>query len=219
MTTPSLCGTYPGFAAHRRAGEPACRPCRAARQRYEKRRLADQQLGRPRMVDATGTRRRLQALVAFGWTYPQIGEHLGVSGGAVYRLLTRTGPVQRRVAAKVTTAYRTLAVTPPPAKTRTEKRNVAYARTVARQHGWPSPAAWDDDIDDPSAAPRIDGDTHGTDVDPVVVQRILAGDWRLPATHAERVEVAQRWTGGRNELERLTGWNVRRDARQEAKAA
>lgn len=214
-TLTPLCGTYPGFAAHRRAGERACQPCRAARVRYEKQRLTDHQLGRPRMVDATGTRRRLQALVALGWTYPQIGHHLGVSGGAVYRLLTRTGPVQRRVADRVAATYRVLAVTLPPETTRTEKRNAAYARTVARQHGWVSPAAWDD-IDDQAATPILDHHHDPDAVDPMVVERILAGDWRLPATHAERLAVAERWPGPRNELDRLTGWNTRRDARKAA---
>jgi hypothetical protein len=43
-----------------------------------------------------------------------------------------------------------------------------------------------------------------------VVQRILAGDWRLPCNPAEKTAVIEQWAGPLNELERLTGWNVRR---------
>jgi hypothetical protein len=45
------------------------------------------------------------------------------------------------------------------------------------------------------------------DVDEVVVTRILAGDWHLPANVAEKITVAARWPGTLAELERLTGWS------------
>ena len=70
------------------------------------------------------------------------------------------------------------------------------------------PLAWDD----------IDNDLQpqsgdGVDLDEVVVDRILGGE-RLPATPAEKVEVVRRWlaTGRRlADLERLTGWNGKRE--------
>ena len=48
--------------------------------------------------------------------------------------------------------------------------------------------------------------------DPVVIDRILAGDFTLAktATKAERVEVVARWQGALNELERATGWRADR---------
>lgn len=61
------------------------------------------------------------------------------------------------------------------------------------------------------------------EIDDVAVSRILSGDWRYPASEAERREVCRMWRdSGRPlaELERLTGWNVHRyiDAEKEEAA-
>lgn len=56
------------------------------------------------------------------------------------------------------------------------------------------------------------------DVDEVVVERILNGDWRLFANPSERTEVCRRWVeAGRamNELRRLTGWKTERYYKRE----
>lgn len=55
--------------------------------------------------------------------------------------------------------------------------------------------------------------------DMVVVEHILAGEWRMKAGPAERREVIRQWIadgGTQNELERLTGWNVSRLLRSAA---
>lgn len=46
-------------------------------------------------------------------------------------------------------------------------------------------------------------------VDPVIVERILGGDWRMKANPSEKAEVCRRWVrSGRSlrQLELLTGW-------------
>jgi ParB family transcriptional regulator, chromosome partitioning protein len=70
---------------------------------------------------------------------------------------------------------------------------------------------WEETIrraDDTPAAP-----TGAAEIDEVVVDRILSGDYKTLATRAEKVEVVRRWTaGGRSaaELARLTGWKTER---------
>mgnify|MGYP003555248829 FL=1 len=49
--------------------------------------------------------------------------------------------------------------------------------------------------------------------DDAVIERILAGEWKMPANQTERAEVARRWHNtGRslNQLRQLTGWKVER---------
>jgi hypothetical protein len=62
------------------------------------------------------------------------------------------------------------------------------ARTEAEARGWAAPLAWNNiDTDE-----RPHGDrTSKHDVDPVVVERVLAGE-RLRMTAAERTEVVRR---------------------------
>ncbi len=77
-------------------------------------------------------------------------------------------------------------------------------RNKARAAGWLPPLAWLD-IDNPAETPDLSA--IDDEVDEVVVDRLLGGDWSLRATRAERWEVIERWSGSDNELERRTGWN------------
>ncbi|REK73671.1 hypothetical protein DX116_09105 [Aeromicrobium endophyticum] len=59
---------------------------------------------------------------------------------------------------------------------------------------------------------RKDSRAHD-DVDEVVVQRVLSGDWRIRTTQAEKKAVTAKWVAeGRSvaELGRLTGWRAER---------
>lgn len=101
------------------------------------------------LIDATGTRRRLQALVAAGNTQTALAAALGMTPGNFAALLTRTR-VTRATADAVRALYDT-AWNP----THPNQR----AQNHARRRGWPPPLAWDDDeIDDPTATPDL-GDT------------------------------------------------------------
>jgi len=100
-------------------------------------------------VDATGSMRRIQALVAIGWSFAQLAPRLGF-------YVTDLGLIAngRRVHVRGTTAeaiargYRYWARIPGPG---------VRARNEARRRGWVGPAAWDETtIDDPAALPDTD---------------------------------------------------------------
>lgn len=112
--------------------------------------LVDMVTGRAR-VDATGTRRRLQALMAIGYSQLDIIQRLGMAPTAAYRMWHPHHPrVYACTAQKVTAVYDELAMTPPP-NTWMTRRTMAYAAA----QGWAPPLAWDEDsIDDPSAEPQ-----------------------------------------------------------------
>lgn len=110
------------------------------------------------LVDATGTRRRLQALVATGWTQAQIAARLGMLGGNFGQLLRRQ-QVTVATARAVSGLYDELWNQPPPESAHREKIAASRARNYAAARDWPPPLGWDDDssdghgIDDPDATP------------------------------------------------------------------
>lgn len=113
------------------------------------------------LVDPAGTRRRLQALVATGWTQSAIARRLGVLPANLPKIV-HSGRSAIRVATRdaVRALYDELWDQPPPALTPAERRARTRALTFAAAHGWPPPMAWDDDlIDDPVAQPA---GTHWT---------------------------------------------------------
>lgn len=126
-----------------------CEPCRAVHARSCKRAT----VGLSRMVPDVGTRRRLQALAALGWSLQAIADALGVHPRNLQRLRTgrKGGRVQQGTAARVTEVYNRLSMTPPPDTPQTRWR-----RTTAEQEGWARPLDWDEGaIDDPDARPSI----------------------------------------------------------------
>ncbi|MGY1439481.1 hypothetical protein [Streptomyces reniochalinae] len=66
-----------------------------------------------RTIDATGTRRRLQALVAIGWPFGHMARHAGIRQRPVAEL-ARAKHVTRRTAQRVETTYRQLCRLDPP---------------------------------------------------------------------------------------------------------
>jgi hypothetical protein len=125
-----------------------CTPCREldnARQREARRQKA---YGRYQPnIDATGTRRRIQALNALGWSDRIIGEHCGLGGKNVYSAKTtkRTTP---RIRAAIETAYAALSgVAPAPCQ------SVSQVKGAARRHGYVPPLGWEN-IDDPDETPN-----------------------------------------------------------------
>lgn len=198
-------GTYAGAVAHWGEGHRPCPPCATAETRYRKTRKLRALHSDPATVPARGTVRRWQALQAIGWTGPQIAKASGVSVHTL-RSIRYTGAerIYAETAAKLADAYDRMAMTVP------DGNYAKRARAMAAKAGWAPPLAWDDiDLDEqPNAAPR---DTQ-YDVDPVVVERILAGEL-VPSNIAERRLVLARWheTGRSNrELADLTGWKLER---------
>lgn len=112
--------------------------------------------GDSRLVDATGARRRLQALTALGWSRTALAARSGLHPETVRTILTAPR-CQAHAAAAIRTLYDRVWDEAPPAATPVQRQAVDLARAEAATHRWAPPMAWDDDeLDDPTARP------HGT---------------------------------------------------------
>lgn len=100
------------------------------------------------MIDGAGTRRRLQALVAVGWSQNQLAARVGVDRNQISRAVHGAPLVRCGTARAVRDIYRELWNRRPPETEHREKIAAARARNYAREHGWHRPAAWDDDLID-----------------------------------------------------------------------
>lgn len=106
------------------------------------------------MVDATGTARRLQSLIAKGFAACQLAARLGTlpHDPSLTRLLSMT-----QVPASTDAAVRALfdeLKGESPFDHGVEPRSYTAAKTRARRNRWALPDAWDEEtIDDPAAAP------------------------------------------------------------------
>lgn len=142
-----------------------------------------------RPTDATGTRRRLQALVAAGWPQEQLANRLGMTQTNFGRMLSGR-QVFVRTARAVIALYDELWEQEPTTSASSKARAINYAK--ARK--WAPPQAWDDDtIDDPPARPQNPTSTVRTrtrrlDIDHGKVDEAVAGT-RIQLTIAERREV------------------------------
>ncbi len=104
-------------------------------------------------IDATGTQRRVQALVAKGWAQARIAEQLGMNRTNLSQLMT-AGHVTQAMADRVRAVTERMWDTEPPATTRAERIDRTRALRIARERNWAPLAAWDDgDIDNPAAKP------------------------------------------------------------------
>lgn len=153
-----------------------CVECRRAKAEYEfwYRHMRAAGHPRPRPVDARGVRRRLQALVALGWSLSDLARFEGVHVGTVWIWVRaeRLGPsIVRRVEA----LYDLLSMTLPVEDSHETRQVASRARGMARRRGWVPPLAWDDiDTDDAPAAPVA---VRWLElVDTVVVDRAVVGD-------------------------------------------
>lgn len=201
-------GSYAGAVAHwLEAKDRPCDDCARAEWRYRKQRKMDALRGNPRSVPSIGILRRIRALHAVGWTGPQMAAEAGISVHSM-RSIGYHGSdiIHSRTARAIVAAYDRMSMTWP------EGQYANRSRAMAVRRGWAPPLAWD--CIDTDAAP--DYGSIDIDVDPVVIDRICSGDWRLSANLAERVAVLERWQAAGladNEVERRTGWNVARDIR------
>lgn len=164
------------------------------------------------LLDATGTVRRIQALVAIGWPISHVGHRIGVSASNMSTLLGATQVTAAR-ARTVATVYEALSATP---------GHSTRAVNHARRLGWWPPLAWDD-IDDPHEVPGYwleDPD----DVDEVIVERLAHGaHWRTEgASRPERAAAAHRMLEAGISQQRITdhlGLQFPRDVENPARAS
>lgn len=149
-------------------------------------------------VDATGTRRRLQALACLGWSARMIADRFGMAEVTV-ATWGRAERVSSRTAAKVARWYDELSMRIPEPVTFAERIAVGATRGKAAARGWVPPLAWDDEvIDDPSAEPSMPGVVDESDT---LIRAALHGDKpRLPTRELReviRVLHERRWSGRR----------------------
>lgn len=145
------------------------------------------------VVDATGYRRRMQALVARGFTQRYLAGRLGI---APRNFDIRATRVLARTHRAATALYDELWDRDPLTCGVTEL-GVSRALAFAAAHGWPPPAAWDDDtIDDPAALPDLGEKTRRQDA------LVEDAAWIAKTTGADRTAIAQRLGVSRNYLEK-----------------
>ncbi|WP_446458600.1 hypothetical protein [Streptomyces rochei] len=147
------------------------------------------------LLDATGTRRRLEALAVRGWSRNAVGREIGMRPDN-FRAAVSKDKVTARVARLVGAVYDKW-WNQDPLDHGTSLNAVSRVRGDAARSGFHGPLAWDDDsIDDPTALPQTDA------VEPVateggnVASRWLMGE-SVVLDRAARDEVLQylfEWT-------------------------
>jgi transcriptional regulator with XRE-family HTH domain len=147
------------------------------------------------LINATGTRRRLEALFTLGWTQRYLSRRLEVSERSLSRALSKPR-VTAHLARKVAGLYDELWKRPP---YESEVAQVAAhrARMHAASVGYAGPLAWDDDtIDDPSAVPQTDAvQPVATEGENVVARWLMGESVILGAEHRdEAVAHLFEWT-------------------------
>jgi len=107
-----------------------------------------------RIIDGTGTQRRLQALVTIGWSMSRLAARLGINPGNFTAMVHGTRDVTAARAREVIALYDELWNKPQTGTDHRSRISVNRARRTAAQKGWVAPLAWDDStIDDPAARP------------------------------------------------------------------
>ncbi len=106
------------------------------------------------LVPGVGTRRRLQALIAVGWSQAKLAREIGYTVRNFCALLHSDRDVVAATHRKVAALYDRLWDKQPPHETRGDKGARTRSLRYAQAHGWVPPLAWDDDaIDDPETTP------------------------------------------------------------------
>lgn len=107
-------------------------------------------------VDQTGTARRVQALVARGWSGSRIAGRLGVERSNFTAVMNGTHLVTVATREAVRALYDELWDVAPPEDNHRDRIAATRARRLAQRRGWVPPLAWDDEtIDDPTARPDL----------------------------------------------------------------
>ncbi|MGW2844405.1 hypothetical protein [Streptomyces sp. NPDC001274] len=105
-------------------------------------------------VDATGTRRRVEALAVMGWSKQVLAERMAMRGEHLRKVVGRDR-VTVRIARRVAAVYDAL-WNQDPLKHGVPLASVSRVLADAKRLGFSSPLAWDDDtIDDPAAEPDL----------------------------------------------------------------
>ena len=140
-----------------------CATCRRANRTWQRNRTRMIAYGRwDGWLDATGTQRRVQALMRNGWSMALLSARLGCTR-QVLRMKLGRERVTAATARAIRGLYDELWDQCPPERTKAEKRAATMARRHARERGWPPPLGWDDPaIDNPDAQPADGWERSGS---------------------------------------------------------
>jgi DNA-binding NarL/FixJ family response regulator len=146
-------------------------------------------------VVATGTHRRLQALIAVGWPHDELATRLGRSSASLRRSML-SDSVTAQTAQDVSDLYEQLWNLRLPKSTDDQRAAADAARALAAERGWLPPLAGDDIDTDPDPQHHTERAETDDDLDEIAIERALAGDGvRLEhLTPAEQDEVVRRLT-------------------------
>lgn len=180
-------------------------------------------LGDNCFTDATGTRRRIQALATIGWPQSRIAARIGIRPSNIVTLLGQER-VTVRMAKTVQGVYDQLWDQQPTTTTSYEAGAVRRSITLSKRKGWAPPMAWDDDtIDNPNTLPEL-GETQRkreTIADDVafmhstgstrdeIADRLGQGSWKSLEKQLQRI--------GRHDLVNLVKTDSRDNARHARK--
>lgn len=102
-------------------------------------------------IDGTGSRRRIEALMALGWSVGRLASDHGIDRQVLDRALAWI-PVTVATARAIRVMYEAIGETPAPETNRAERTSVSRTRNRAHAAGWVPPGEWDEaDLDDPYA--------------------------------------------------------------------
>lgn len=166
----------------------ACDPCLEARTEYQFWRRGILAAGRDdlldRLVDGRGVRRRLQALMAIGYSARRQGHRLGVSADQVLQWM-RAERVRESTHARVDALYEQLANRPPQPETAGDRVSINRAKHQAQLAGYALPIDWVDIDTDPDFPTYLDDD-----IDVVAVELAISGH-QVTLTREERLLVVK----------------------------
>lgn len=147
---PHTCGRHsPGSHTCYTHCSCRCRECREATTRKNKEAKHTGCKGSTK-VDATGARRRLQALAVIGWSPNQIAETSGLHPRTVSNIQAgRAERIAPRTFVAACAAFEALCMTLPPLS---QGRSRSIVMAHASRHGWVGPLSYDN-IDDPAEVP------------------------------------------------------------------
>ncbi len=135
--------------------------------------------------DARGVRRRLEALMAIGWSMPLVAERIGVHRSLTLRWL-EADAVEASTISRVAAAYDELCHEQPPTGTHIQRGIANRTRRLAIERGYVDPQWWVDiDTDDD---PPADDDAEIVDV--VAIELAVNGA-RVTLTTSERHEAVR----------------------------
>lgn len=156
-------------------------------------------------VSSDDTARRMQALVACGWSQKRLATRLGVNQSNFGPVVQGTRDVTVATAKAVYALYVELVDQVPQQRTKHERGSVAMARNYAKRMGWAPPLRINGKAHIGSALPTPWAESNLDELesigfDEAAVLRRLAGDHDVPLSKVERIEVVRR--------ARALGWSL-----------